>query len=133
SPVLAQGDYMSCAAADDAVVCWGDVSTMEEGTHGDRGASGTRTFDEAGTQFLAVGTSHVCGSDGSTRVWCAGFQIQRGEASLPSSVVALAAVHDATCALLASGELYCWGHSGPTDHQLGGVTPVDPTPIPGIE
>jgi len=133
SRVLAQGDHMNCAASEDTVMCWGDVTTMDAGPYGDRGASATRTFAEESTQFLAVGTTHVCGSDGSTRVWCAGWQVQDEELTLPSPVVALAAVYDATCALLESGELYCWGHSTPTDYQLGNVTPAAPTRVPGVE
>ena len=102
-------------------------------TNSDRGASGTRTFEEPGTELLAVGHTHVCGSDRSTRVWCAGFGVDREELTLPSAVDALVAVGGATCALLDTGELHCWGFHPVLTGRLFGAESTVPTQVPGVD
>jgi hypothetical protein len=97
---------------------------------------------------ITVGGAHACGLTTGGRVMCWGqnlyYQLGRKavidrcgnincalvpvEASLPEKAVSVAAGHNHTCALGASGTAYCWGDS----YDAAGVgDPSKPHPISG--
>lgn len=137
---LAVDQSHSCAvtAAGEAW-CWGGNRFGEAGdgsvdaTAPWRPSSGTTPVRVAldGVRSIAVGSYHTCTLRGGGEVHCFGYdsygQLGVGRTrqiatSTPRRVdlppaVAISAQGNSTCALLASGEVHCWGRN--TEGQLG--------------
>ncbi|WP_394835939.1 hypothetical protein LVJ94_03395 [Pendulispora rubella] len=150
---LALGHHHSCALLDSEVRCWGDNDTMQLGD----GTTVERTLPVTvqvagvalrGVKTLAAGGGFNCALLDSDEVRCWGSnyagQLGNGTTASRSEVVtvetapgvplrgvkalALGMMH--TCALLATGEVHCWGYN--VRGQLGDGTTVDrayPAPV----
>jgi alpha-tubulin suppressor-like RCC1 family protein len=120
---LAAGPTRACAIANGAVYCWGPGPTP--GSDSVLPTPAGLGDAIAVAQTIAVGPSTACAtlSDGST--WCWGDntkgQLGAGDADLrpvPVPVLGLAAravrmatMNGATCAILVSGAVQCWGRN----------------------
>jgi len=149
---LSVGDFHRCAVARSGTVhCWG---LNENGQLGD----GTTTNRNQPVQVLgitdavlvAAGYNHSCAivSDGSIRCWGRGRYGQLGHGVMASSWVPVpvngiqdaiaisvggASSHDTSCAVLANGQIRCWGSGG--YGQLGDGSrsnTATPVPVEGI-
>jgi len=137
---VASGYLFNCAIQDDdAVWCWG---------RNDMGQLGTGTFDNSwvpvpvagvgGVSTMTSGSYHVCAIDPAGVLWCwgrndrgqLGIAVTGDPVTLPTLVegisdtvidVALGVLH--TCALLQSGEVWCWGTN--EYGELGNESEVD--------
>ena len=159
---LALGLHHTCALRQDgAVLCWGSNALGQLGygdrqPRGDDGSPGPFPVVDVGGPVvdLAAGQDHTCAlmADGRVRCWGAGNRGQLGGASTahigdneaPSSVppielggdaTAIAAGLFASCALMASGDVRCWGHNngllglGHTDTVGDDETPIAEAPV----
>lgn len=124
---LALGDDHSCARSGGQVWCWGSDQYGQLGQNTVPGPTTMKT--EVGlpgaVTMLAAGSEHTCATvDGGEAVRCWGRNNdgQLGDGTtinrqlpaslavpLPAAVVALDSSVDTTCALLADGDLWCWG------------------------
>lgn len=122
------------------VRCWGE-GTTDQSFIDPLGMSALPLKFATFTQ-LAAGNEHMCGTLRSGRVACWGdnshYQLngmntthaQDAEVLLwnfPADVVQVAAVSYSTCALLANGEVYCWGrnqHGVASPDEYGRVVPT---------
>jgi alpha-tubulin suppressor-like RCC1 family protein len=149
---LSSGLSSSCAIQPGGgAVCWGDNRFGNVG-------NGTATFNLVSTPTavlgltntvaLAHGSAHVCAVRSDGKVLCWGFNIagQLGNGSFGSTpvttaqvvpnlpaAVAVAAGNLHTCALAATGSVYCWGAS--PYGQVGviaGAVIVVPFEVPGL-
>jgi alpha-tubulin suppressor-like RCC1 family protein len=124
---VSEGDNFSCAVTSaGAALCWGRNSDGElgNGTTNDSyqmpvGVSGL----SSGVVAIAAGDSHACAitASGGVKCWGANVQGQLGNNStksssvpvdvvgLPSSVVAITAGVNHTCAITSVGAAKCWG------------------------
>jgi alpha-tubulin suppressor-like RCC1 family protein len=128
----------TCALSDDAVICWGDY---DDGCQGDglpNSAEEIHTgYDFSAGATLASGGGHTCFGDGSSSVYCFGdnqlgqlgtssqtpFSVDEIEVDLGAQVTELAAGATYTCALLANGQVRCWGDN--QHGKLGNGAQVD--------
>ena len=150
------GDHFTCAIdAMGAAKCWGQGGSGQIG-------NGATVIELKPTQVygltkgvlaVAAGSAHACAitSDGAVKCWGQNDQGQLGNGSSGSSanqskpvqaigltngVVGLAAGDDHTCALLASGQVMCWGSN--YKGQLGngaagsGLVGTIPKPAKGL-
>jgi alpha-tubulin suppressor-like RCC1 family protein len=134
---LGAGDDHTCAVLDGgAVKCWGrnDAGQLGLGDLENRGDGPGQMGDNLPAVSLdgpaiavAAGAAHTCAvtDDGAVRCWGAGDAGQLGTGSevgalappvsaiaLPGPALSVAAGADASCALLASGDVVCWGAGG---------------------
>jgi alpha-tubulin suppressor-like RCC1 family protein len=134
---LALGVYHTCALLSIGTVrCWGDNSNGELGSGNDgdiTSADAARNVKLGGTALdIVAGHTHTCAllDDGNTRCWGSSEFGQLGngtdgvdigddeppESALPiqvgGKVRAIAASSGATCAVLETGGLRCWGDGG---------------------
>jgi alpha-tubulin suppressor-like RCC1 family protein len=152
---IALGFSHTCALLrSGAVECWGSGS---HGQVGD-GADEERLAPHAvkglppGVSQLAAGADHTCAlvRDGTVRCWgqnqlgqlgdggTAASAVPTKSVKLPAKATQLTAGGGHTCALLATGALYCWGSNA--EGQLGQTTlsvytqPVEvPFPFPAAQ
>jgi hypothetical protein len=128
---IAVGGNHTCAILDDDTIkCWGSNDCGQLGygdTNGMNAPAATSLSLGAGrtARLVAVGNAHTCAilDDGSTRCWGVnwGGQLGYGDTTLRSApgspvdfgarraVKRILAGTDATCALLTSNGLVCWG------------------------
>lgn len=145
---FAAGEFHSCAVtAAGAAVCWGSNQYGQLGSADASDAQRETAVAVAGlasdVRSVAAGQSHACAlkTDGSVRCWGRNNQGQLGDGSLldraqpvtvgglGGAVVALALGEEHSCALLASGQVRCWGRNDAG--QLGdGGTAGRTTPAP---
>ena len=144
---LAAGDDHTCALLEDgAVKCWGrnDAGQLGTGDLVNRGDGPGQLGDallavSLGAPAIAVaaGAAHTCAvtNDGAVRCWGAGDAGQLGTGNdasalappapaiaLPGPAISVAAAADASCALLASGDVACWGAGGRGQLGSGDLT-----------
>ncbi len=152
---VSAGQLFVCAAQDASVSCWG---TNQMGQLGRSGALALNL--PASVQFTAgiapvsvqAGVNHACAimADRGVTCWGANGRGQSadfsGKTQINSpngvggvaNVVQLALGYEHSCALLASGEIYCWGSNvkgqlGPNGNADGGTDTVahpDPVKVP---
>jgi alpha-tubulin suppressor-like RCC1 family protein len=142
---LALGYLHSCGVfADGRAQCWGDNAT---GQLGNRTATASTVPVDVATSGLvrevALGTRHTCALlvDGTVECWGynalgqLGHKTATNSTSTPTQVpgiqtaVAIRAINQRTCALLANGSAVCWGDN--TAGQLGdGTLTQSPVPLP---
>ena len=146
SGVAAGGDH-ACATAGDAVWCWGENGVGQLGNESNEDSPvGVQVKDLSGVTQLAAGRGHTCAITGDeVKCWGRGAAGQLGNGSssnrnIPVTVslpdpgssdngapIAITAGDDHTCALLAEGDVYCWGQdsSGQVGNGAadGGSTP----------
>jgi alpha-tubulin suppressor-like RCC1 family protein len=147
---IAAGDAHTCELADTGgVKCWGNNG---DGQLGD-GASTNRSMPVAvrdlssGVTAIAAGGDHTCALTDANSVLCWGNNNhgQLGDDTLTdrstpvavnglsSSVTAIAAGGDHTCALTSTGSVLCWGDN--SYGQLGDGTTIDrlsPVAVSGL-
>jgi len=133
---VAAGDTFSCALLGAGqVLCWGDNAHGQLGTGDTAGqASPAAPVSLPGNaRQIAAGDSHACALLGDGRVACwgdnahgqlgAGDTLERHAPSFValggSSVRAISARGDDTCAVLEAGEIECWGDNGHGQLGLG--------------
>jgi alpha-tubulin suppressor-like RCC1 family protein len=154
---VAAGPWHTCAVAKDGTVwCWGRAGLAALGSNpGQASGEPVPVAGLDGVVALAAGTRHNCAlrQDGTVWCWGANDQGQLGTGvgldgwdwppaqPLPSKVVGLgpavgvAAGAGHSCALLASGAVFCWGSN--QSHQLAQVKlqassePVE-VPLPSL-
>jgi len=141
---LVAGEAHTCALFEDgAVHCWGRAAAGELGS----GSAATIGDDEPASagddvvlggpaEQLAAGTQHTCAlmRSGAVRCWGEGDHgrlgygntrdvgvdvtpAQAGDVALGEPAMQIAAGAEASCALLASGAIHCWGEG--TEYRLG--------------
>lgn len=127
---VALGVAHSCVLQESGQVwCWGDNTYRQLGS--ERGGPLTSRSIAApvvklpAAQQIVSGANHVCMLSQTREVWCWGdnqyAQISQNQSTsgvvptqitmLPSDVIALNAGSNHTCALTASGEVWCWGRN----------------------
>ena len=134
------GKHHSCAHSPSrGLYCWGANAKGEAGVE-PAPVSSVGTIDSESTRGitqLALGSSHSCALDREHQTWCWGnnYDGQLGDGSvvwdatpspvegLPEGITELVTKQDHTCALSASGELYCWGRND--TGQLGNGQTLD--------
>ncbi len=146
---ITAGEWHTCGrTADGAVFCWGknDRGQLGDGSRVDR-ASPVQV-GVSGSIGVEAGRSHTCviGADRAVSCWGDNAYGQLGahqhsSGSLVPSEVAgghsfsqIAGGGIKTCGLLASGEAYCWGGTGPTSLDVDGDTLLmgeAPVEVPG--
>jgi alpha-tubulin suppressor-like RCC1 family protein len=139
------GGVHACALLDDGTAwCWGWNSDGQvgDGTSGANRSTPVKVVGLTGAVQLALGVDHSCArlTDGTARCWGANTHGQLGDGTTTqhltptvvvspsgdgelSDVVDLHAGYDFSCALVGSGDVYCWGWNDLG--QLGDGTQVD--------
>lgn len=130
---LAMGDDHGCARAGGRVWCWGSDQYGQLGQNAVAGPTPAKTEVSLPSDAVALvaGSDHTCVAldDGmAVRCWGRNTNGQIGDGTtsnrqlpaaladpLPAAVVAMDSSVDTTCALLASGELWCWGGLNASD------------------
>ncbi len=127
------GKNWSCAIKTDGTVwCWGSggYGNMGNGTYGSF-STPVQASLPAGTKSIAVGEKHACALNENGSVWCWGKnddgEVGDNQAAsdsngnvttpvqvfgFPSGVTAMDAGDNHTCAIVADGNLWCWGGNG---------------------
>lgn len=144
---LAIGDDHSCALADGRVWCWGSDTHGQLGQNTVAGPTPMKTEVTLPSDAIAIaaGADHTCAAVAggmAVRCWGRNNNGQIGDGTTtnrglptsiaeppPAAVVMLDATVDTTCALLADGDLWCWGGEQAADLGLDG-TPADPLTVP---
>ena len=132
---VAAGDLHTCAVvADKTVMCWGQNDSYQLGTGSTKSLSTpTLVSGLQNVASLALGGQHSCALDASGAVFCWGSNKygQTGSrglrdrtpvgtpraVKLPKPAKSLTAGSKHSCALLTTGEVYCWGFNA--SGQLG--------------
>ncbi len=143
--IAGSGDNTCAITHKGRVFCWGTDTNSETGC-GTRCENGTNPGSLIphlyNVRHLAVAPSHACAIDELGSVWCWGNNSlgQTGEigspsttsipvsVSLSSQAIALAVSSTATCAVLDTGLVQCWGDD--SSGQLGNNTPDSTGEIP---
>lgn len=144
---LAIGDDHSCALADGRVWCWGSDDYGQLGQNAVAGPTPMKTEVTLPSDAVAIvaGSDHTCvavAGGMAVRCWGRNNNGQIGDGTTtnrglptsiagppPAAVVMMDATVDTTCALLADGDLWCWGGSQAADLGLD-VAPGDPLTVP---
>ncbi len=129
---LSAGQTHACVAKAGLVYCWGDNRDGQLGA-GDTSVhtAPVRARGAANVLQVSVGSRHSCWLDADGDVRCAGSNAQgqlaqaadvpalatAGVVPLPGPAKQLDVSYQHGCAILRSGELYCWGENVET--QLG--------------
>ncbi|MCC7535702.1 MAG: hypothetical protein IT379_05790 [Deltaproteobacteria bacterium] len=136
---IAAGQGHACVVTPTALLCWG---SNVDGQLGNGGAGLVLPrpviVRVPGTVVeVAAGTDHTCARNDAGEVYCWGRN-DRGSVgdgststvvfspvlvSLPSRATAVGAGLDATCAVLETGDVHCWGRN--EDGQLGDGSRID--------
>lgn len=149
--MLDAGTQHACARVVNAisafVACWGQ---NDNGQLGDGTAINRPTLVVPGIlapAAIATGNGHTCAVDGNVAVWCWGDnsegQLGLGNTTdqlskqqlppFPGAPIALAAGSSHTCALLATGSVYCWGDNRSREvGQPSGDRYTVPVEVPGV-
>ena len=147
---IASGSAGSCArTASGLVRCWGAASLRGDGGSG--GMTTPVTVSLSGVAKVSVGGAHACAVKADGAVWCWGAnaegQLGIGTTGAPTSTpvqavgvttavdVAAGGFDGASCAVLASGAVQCWGDDSHRQLGDGDLSPVDrptPTIVPGL-
>jgi alpha-tubulin suppressor-like RCC1 family protein len=143
-----------CALVAGGVLCWGlnaEGQLGEGGTVSYSAAAIPVTGLSSGFIGVAAGGNHSCALRSDGEVWCWGANIwgELGDGSfeqrntpvqavgVPAGISALSSGAFHTCALTASGAVWCWGDDshgqlGDGDASFGGPAPVPVTGLPQI-
>ncbi len=149
------GVIHACAVlADTTAWCWGlnDEGQIGDGTIGVNRSTPVQVVGLVNVVQLAPGSFHSCArlTDGTARCWGKNDHGQIGDGTTTQRLTAVAVVspdgtgvlsgivdlhagYDFSCALLASGDVYCWGWNDLG--QLGDGTKLDrnvPTKVIGL-
>lgn len=145
------GDGFGCVLTSESQVqCWGQNQTGQLGDGTDRLVASTAQFVQGLRDPIAgigVGIYHACAVTAAGGVMCWGSNKagQLGDGStensnvpvdvigLNSGVVAVSAAEAHTCALLATGEVKCWGVIGSKSQFSGGPINTSPVNMNGLE
>ncbi len=152
SPNTLEGAVRCGIKTDGTVFCWGDGDSGQLGDAVRRSEIPVAIPLVAPATGVAVGTSHVCVALSDRSAWCWGSN-EQGElgnvayapydasrdSAIPVRVLALPDVEikelgagtGYTCALLASGEVWCWGNGDPLGATAEPLR-TDARPIPGL-
>jgi alpha-tubulin suppressor-like RCC1 family protein len=141
---VALGSTHTCAVAGGLVRCWGRNHYGQHGTgqRNNGGASPTTAMDITGAIAVAAGDGHTCAIDDSgVRCWGNNETGQLGQGTtteyelvpgptvaLPTKPVSVHAGNHHSCALLDSGDVFCWGANN--RGQLGQPATVTSTGTP---
>jgi alpha-tubulin suppressor-like RCC1 family protein len=149
---IVSGGFFSCAlTATGAVYCWGDnqAGNLGDGTMASS-STPVRVGCFAGATAIAVNRAQACAllGDGSVSCWgllwssCSAGNCTATNTTSPTTVAGLTGAtsisvgYDASCALLASGTVSCWGsnESGELGADAGGfsTTPVTIQGLTGV-
>jgi alpha-tubulin suppressor-like RCC1 family protein len=147
---IAAGGAHTCARIEDGTVeCWGDDQSGQLGDGGyDNRSEPTPAVLPAKAEYIAAGFSHTCAILAERRIQCWGWNSegQLGDGTVKSrrtsadvvgfggQAVAVAAGWSSACALLAAGDVRCWGGNGAG--QLGDGSNADraePEGVAGLE
>lgn len=137
---IAAGGRHTCALAGDGIVrCWGSnwAGQLGDGTTADHAAPVTVVGLTAGAVLVRGGDAHSCALLTTGGVECWGYNAfgQLGDGTttdrlsptpvsgLSSGVLDISLGDSHTCALLATGDVKCWGENG--NRQLGDGTTTD--------
>jgi len=139
SPIaLAGGAYHTCAVLSGGTVyCWGDNSNGQLGNGTNTDSTTPVLAATSGFKAIAAGDYHTCALSSTGHVWCWGLndngQLGNGtttDSNTPvqlgfpiSTATAIAAGGNTTCAVLHTGEVYCWGWNADGDLGNGTNTP----------
>ena len=150
------GSYHSCAVmSDESVICWGSNwhGVLGYGVIGTSyGTPSTTIAAGSGVTQVTAGEMHTCALTNSGAVYCWGNndynQLGQAAASatdtmvatavvgLPEAITKISAGFYHTCALGASGAVYCWGYNGTGANATGSVSdssaPAEITNAPSI-
>ena len=142
---ISTGEAHACALmADGGVLCWGDNDSgqLGDGTTTDQATPVAVQTLHSGVTAITIGKKHTCALTTGGEVLCWGNNSfgQLGDGAkenkvtpvavdrLPSGVTAISAGGDHTCALLTTGEVFCWGSN--VYGQLGdGANSSKTTPV----
>lgn len=151
---LAIGDDHSCALANGRVWCWGSDDYGQLGQNAVAGPTPMKTEVTLPSDAVAIvaGSDHTCAAIAggmAVRCWGRNNSGQIGDGTTtnrqlptaiagppPAAVVMMDATVDTTCALLANGELWCWGGLQAADLGLdiGAGDPLSvPQRVPGVD
>jgi RHS repeat-associated protein len=144
---ITNGFYHSCAlTTDGAVKCWGwnELGSLGDGTTALRRTAPVNVVGlNSGITSIKAGFSHTCAitSAGGVKCWGNNYNGQLGDGTytrrnvpvdvvgLSSGVIAISAGSSHSCALIAGGEVRCWGNFFWGANAL--LTNV-PTAVPGL-
>jgi hypothetical protein len=134
---IAAGESHACALAAGGVKCWGlnGAGQIGDGTTTTRLVATDVTGLPAGITGIAVGQRHSCAltSSGGVKCWGENDHGQLGDGTttdrtrpvdvtgLQSGVRALALSANASCALMVSGTVKCWGGNDFAEQGTGGT------------
>jgi alpha-tubulin suppressor-like RCC1 family protein len=124
--MVATGSEHTCAVVDDGrVKCWGTdwMGQLGDGANVNRNTPVDVVGLPSGAVAIATGSEHTCVilADGRVMCWGANGTGQLGDGTnvhrntpvdvggLPSGAIAIAAGSEHSCAVLAGGQLKCWG------------------------
>ncbi|HUB10076.1 MAG TPA: RCC1 repeat-containing protein [Myxococcales bacterium] len=145
------GDFHSCALeTGGSVLCWGSNSNgqLGDGTLVERNAPVT-VAKLAPAVAIAAGSAHSCALTTAGTVYCWGKndhdqlgnpQVTNTQSKVPvqvtglGGVVALTAQTNHSCALTASGQVWCWGDNayGQLGSGATGAESATPTAVPNL-
>jgi alpha-tubulin suppressor-like RCC1 family protein len=135
---IALGGSHTCAIVGDSTYCWGNNAEGQLGTDGVAAITPHELTLQPTVKFMAIaaGTNTTCAIDVDNGVWCWGSNLQ-GQAgqgpgngnTLPATVAeptpvngishatSIAVGDNHACAILADGDIMCWGDN--TSGELG--------------
>jgi alpha-tubulin suppressor-like RCC1 family protein len=127
---LSAGDTHTCGVRSDGTsLCWGGYSSGQVGVAGAIMPIYTGAMEGVDVAAIAAGGYHTCAVATDGTVWCVGAnnfgqlgigsidtsshrypsQVQKSSGTALTNVVAVASGAKHNCALVKTGQLYCWG------------------------
>jgi alpha-tubulin suppressor-like RCC1 family protein len=137
---VSTGYYNNCVVTSGGTLqCWGYNGYGNLGDGTTKSSSTLVTATLSSVIAVAVGEGHTCALTTAGAVECIGYnsngQLGNGKTSfsatttwqvaIASGAIGVAAGYSHTCALMASGKVYCWGANG--NGQLGDGTNIQRT------